>query len=110
MADQTDVCTSMDREKHTGRQVTKQGTVYDHLHRTSSATNPGCVSYCSSKIGLVQVLNKDDATLWQAQLCPAAKLYFGCSKQSGPFLKPEVLALRAAPPQPAAPSGNSSTL
>lgn len=54
-----------------------------------------------------QILSKEEATLYQAQLCPAAKLYFWGVDQAGPFLRREVLSMLAPPPQ-TAPTGEDS--
>ena len=38
------------------------------------------------------MLSDTSATVFQAGLCPAAKVYFG-SQREGPFLRPEITAL-----------------
>lgn len=48
----------------------------------------------------LQVLSDDSMTIFQAGLCPAAKLYFGSGAQ-GPFLRPEIAALEGDPVGPA---------
>ena len=46
----------------------------------------------------MQVLSNESLTLFQAGLCPAAKLYFSCENEA-PFLRPEILALQGEPPE-----------
>ena len=48
---------------------------------------------------MLQVLSDASLSIFQAGLCPAAKLYFA-SDASGPFLRPEIAGLKSAPPAP----------
>lgn len=52
---------------------------------------------------MLQVLKDESLTLFQSGLCPAANLFFGSQLPGGPFLRPEVLALKGAVPKASEP-------